>query len=75
MLFNKTNKQVNEIIRIIKEEHDRHQELMHVFMDAAKDCTNVDNRGYSYELVDEERRLMLLCAKMLDRINEEVLDD
>ena len=75
MFFNNYKKQVNEIVSIIENEHARHKELLHVFIDAAKECTSVDNRRYNYELADEERKLMCLCEKLLDKINEEVLDD
>lgn len=76
MLFKKNSeKQVNEIMRIIMEEHGRHRELMNVFMDAANSCTSMENYHYNLELSSKERELMLTCSRIIDRINKEVLDD
>ena len=76
MLFKKnSDKQTNEIVKIIMEEHDRHKELMNVFTEAANSCTSKENYHYNLELASKERDLMLACARILDRIAKEVFDD
>lgn len=71
MFFTNYKKQVNEILSIIEDERVRHKELLHIFIDAAKDCSCAENRRYNYELADQERMLMALCDKLLDKINKE----
>ena len=68
-------KQVDEIMQIIQEEYQRHHEMANIFGDAVKGCQNHDNRMRNMDLMNEEYMMMRVCGKLLDKINNEVLDD